>query len=325
MCLARQAASRLATFHDRPGSHTPNHARQPSGHSRTGSRSNSPLPSPAGPSTPSLTLNSSPRSPTLLKQPPHRARSTSLMGPPPLPSPSKEREPSRFFGAITNRSHKSPNTGDTTNSSGMGKSATNPGLSIPRQESPMKDIPRLRSPSPVDPSIRNSFGLPTISPDNGRFSGLGWSPVRPPSPSLRNASDPYRTQSRHSRNGSTSSLISNPGLGFGLTSSGKPGGSANNGNPMANLMRRKSSGRSRKSSDSSASRAERRRKAMSMVSAMEFTGPTGDLDDDDRSHYTPRNSERPRIEYNRSKTEVDAADGWRGEKVLYQCACVASL
>lgn len=45
------------------------------------------------------------------------------------------------------------------------------------------------------------------------------------------------------------------------------------------------------------------------------------------AHYTAKATvkSQSRPEYLRAKTEVDAADGWRGEKVLYQCACVATL
>lgn len=276
---ARQLATRLATFQDRPGSHT--HTRQLSGQSST----NTAVPS--RPTTPAL-------SPTFLKDQ-KRNRSTSLMGPPPLPSPTREK--TSFFG--------------------LNKKTTPTPTATPTIVSPMKTIPRLRSPSPLDPGIRNSFGLPTISPDNGKFSGLGWSPSpSKASQNLRHASDPYaRPNSRHSRNGSTSSISSNVGLGIGLNA--EPSG-------FTNLLRRKSSdGRSRNSSNGSVSgsgsirstsrkeQLERRRKAISMVSTNE----------------APR--ERPG--YGRTKSEVhkdkevDAAAGWRGERVLYQCACVAYL
>jgi hypothetical protein len=165
------------------------------------------------------------------------------MGPPPLPSPTREK--TSFFGLNK-------------------KTTPNPAATPPAVVSPMKAIPRLRSPSPLDPGIRNSFGLPTISPDNGKFSGLGWSPSKP-SQNLRHASDPYaRPSSRHSRNGSTSSISSNIGLGIGLNAESSG----------FSLLRRKSSdGRSRKSSNGNSAetgsirsttrqeKLERRRKA----------------------------------------------------------------
>jgi hypothetical protein len=289
---ARQVASRLATFQDRPGSHT--HTRQLSSHSQTHtrqvsgqSRSNSPLP-PSRSNTPAL-------SPTFMKDQ-KRNRSTSLMGPPPVPSPTREK--SGFFGL----KKTTPTTQDTK----------------PAVVSPMKAIPRLRSPSPIDPGIRNSFGLPTISPDNGKFSGLGWSPSKP-TQNLRHASENYPRRS-HSRNESTSSLSSNVGLGIGMG-----GGDTT----FTSLLRRKSSdGRSRKSSGSgglsangsthsqsqSRSKEDRRRKALSMVSASEL-------------QLDPPPGQRPI--YARTKSDVpknvDASAGWRGERVLYQCACVAAL
>jgi hypothetical protein len=59
---------------------------------------------------------------------------------------------------------------------------------------------------------------------------------------------------------------------------------------------------------------ERRRKAISMVSPTEV-------------NHTSSREVRPG--YARTKSEmhkeVDAAAGWRGERVLYQCACVAYL
>jgi hypothetical protein len=131
---------------------------------------------------------------------------------------------------------------------------------------------------------------------------------------LRHASDPYaRPSSRHSRNGSTSSISSNIGLGIGLNAESSG----------FSLLRRKSSdGRSRKSSNGNSAetgsirsisrkeKLERRRKAISMVSPSE-----------------PSRDERPG--YARTKSdmykEVDAAAGWRRERVLYQCACVAYL
>jgi hypothetical protein len=282
--LARQLASRLATFQDRPGSHGQTHTRQPSGQST----STSPLP-PSRSTTPAL-------SPTFLKDQ-NRNRSTSLMGPPPLPSPTREK--TSFFGLNK-------------------KTTPNPASTPPAVVSPMKAIPRLRSPSPIDPTIRNSFGLPTISPDNGKFSGLGWSPSKP-SQNLRHASDPYgRPSSRHSRNGSTSSISSNVGLGIGLNAESAG---------FTSLLRRKSSdGRSRKSSNGNSGESgsirsnsrkeilDRRRKAISMVY------PT--------DNHEPNMKDTPRPGYGRTKSEmqmVDAAAGWRGERVLYQCACVAYL
>jgi len=285
--IARQLASRLATFQDRPGSHgivptrQVSHTRQLSGHS-----SNTPQPS--RPVTPAL-------SPTFLKDQ-KRNRSTSLMGPPPQPSPTREK--SSFFG-LNKKTTPNPTTAPT-----------------PTVVSPMKAIPHLRSPSPLDPGIRNSFGLPTISPDNGKFSGLGWSPSKP-SQNLRHASDPYaRPNSRHSRNGSASSISSNVGLGIGI------GGDSSMG--FTSLLRRKSSdGRSRKSSGGNSiesgsirsttrkEKLDRRRKAISMVS------PTGIRPAMARPTYGRTKSEM--------QTNVDAAAGWRGERTLYQCACVAYL
>jgi hypothetical protein len=91
---------------------------------------------------------------------------------------------------------------------------------------------------------------------------------------------------------------------------------------FTNLLRRKSSdGRSNKSSAGSGSirsttrkeQLDRRRKAISMVTPVEIP-PSGD-----RPGYARTKSEM------RREREVDAAAGWRGERVLYQCACVAYL
>jgi hypothetical protein len=229
------------------------------------------------------------------------------MGPPPLPSPS--RETNRGFLGIK-KTTPTPNSNPSTSN---GNKAT----------SPMKAIPRLRSPSPLDPSIRNSFGLPTISPDNGRFGGLGWSPGKHDTNMMRYASESFvRPTSRHSRNGSTSSISSNVGLGIGLGESG-----------FNNLLRRKSSSGTTKSKTSTNSNSnlrepgprreseqdrirDRRRKALSMVSTTDIV-------------HLPPPPTRPAPEYGRNKSDnppvVDAAAGWRGERVLYQCACVAAL
>jgi hypothetical protein len=69
---------------------------------------------------------------------------------------------------------------------------------------------------------------------------------------------------------------------------------------------------------------DRRRKALSMASAVEVmaTYPAAAPPPGPQAEATPRASMNAKRE---EVVIVDAAAGWRGEKVLYQCACVASL
>jgi hypothetical protein len=166
---------------------------------------------------------------------------------------------------------------------------------------------------------------------------LGWSPSKP-TQNLRHASETIPGSGRatrgHSRNGSTTSLASNVGLGIGL------GGDSSGNMGFTNLLRRKSSsGRSRKSSGELSTGSgsndnlrtgskdmDRRRKALSMVTTSD-TPPSTSTSNSNSNSNSQEHGQRPG--YMRTKSDigvnVDASAGWRGERVLYQCACVASL
>lgn len=214
-----------------------------------------------------------------------RARSTSLLGGRETPVQSPNKE-SKF--SILRR--------DTYNKGHKSKASHSSvnGLMLP-PPSPIREGPRLGVPSTTDPSQRYSFGLPTISPDSSKsVFGLGWSTSKPGSPSARAISDPFNSAtgpfSNLKLNSSSASLVSNPGLGIRDPTSPER---------ERERVRRSSSQRSTVSRLSD--RSARHRKTSSLVS---------------ESSWSARQSSMP---------EQDTAQGWKNEKVLYQCACVADL
>ncbi|WWD20923.1 hypothetical protein CI109_105401 [Kwoniella shandongensis] len=252
--------------------------------------------------SPSSTSGSRPSSPAL-RTGGGRFRSSSLRsqsGPTIITtsavSPVKEgKEPSRFN--LLRRSNSKSN--------------------VPKADRPMRPPMSPRQSSGLRPSSmstssetssRMSWGLPQIPADPSKpmFTGLGLSPTK--SFTLtgqpRSTSDPqgYSGSSAHSAvnpydnafydhdtNGSHISLAStNPGLGFG------------------DLERAE---QARRMSGSS-------HPAVTAIATASAT-PSSSSPSPSPSISTARSK--------RSGEEIDAAEGWRNEKVLYQCACVADF
>ncbi|WVQ86210.1 hypothetical protein IAT38_008378 [Cryptococcus sp. DSM 104549] len=263
---------------------------------RPRSRTGEPLPSPtlrhsASTTSPTSMVGSRPNSPAVTSA--GRLRSSSLreshnptIVTTPAQSPAKENQPSRFN--LLRRSNSKSQVPKSDRSTQPPSSPRHSGLR-----------PTSMSMTSGDAASRLSWGLPQISADPSKpiFEGLGISPTKSftmsPQPQTREREMqgyPFpQTSNPYPQidlNSSSVSLASNPGLGLGDVA-------------VAEVVRREQA-------------RERERMPHPYATAGSTAGARV----------------RPRPGSTRTKRggeEMDAAEGWRNEKVMYQCACVADF
>ncbi|WWD07212.1 hypothetical protein V865_005309 [Kwoniella europaea PYCC6329] len=296
---ARTAATRIATFNAKPGS-------------RPVSRSNSPMLSPghnhalrhsASITSPtSLSGSSRPSSPAPNKS--GRFRSSSLRsqtGPSPqvITVTSPTQSTSSMFSLLRRSNSKNNVTKLRSNSTSQNQDGGNNRPSMHARNASGGGLKPSSSSIISEASSRLSWGLPRINADPSQpiFDGLGLSPTKPSSATLtrnnshRATSDPIGQNNIFSVDLNSSQVS----LSSSITN-------VNNDSPSNSISSRTASG--------------------SGVGL--GLGDVSSLREKDKHPFSVIPATIPMVRRQRTD-EVDAADGWRNEQVIYQCACVADF
>ncbi|OCF78769.1 hypothetical protein I204_00713 [Kwoniella mangroviensis CBS 8886] len=293
---ARTAATRIATFNAKPGS-------------RPVSRSNSPMLSPgqshalrhsASVTSPtSLSGSSRPSSPAPNKS--GRFRSSSLRSQTgPLPQvitvTSPTQSTSSMFSLLRRSNSKNNVTKLRSNSTSQNQDGSFNRPSMHTRNASGGGLKPSSSSIISEASSRLSWGLPRINADPSQpiFDGLGLSPTKPSSATLTRNNSHRATSDPISQNNifSVDLNSSQVSLSSSITN-------VNNDSPSNTISSRTASG--------------------SGVGL--GLGDVSTLREKDKHPFSviPATTPRQRTD------EVDAAEGWRNEQVIYQCACVADF